>query len=38
MDNSLIEALGFIKYKKDLGRVVMINPCAGLEPESLWLG
>jgi hypothetical protein len=38
MNNSPADALGFIKYEKDLGRVVMTNPCAGLKPRLLWLG
>jgi hypothetical protein len=37
-NNSPADALGFIKYEKDLGRVVMTNPCAGLEPGLLRLG
>ncbi|OQD94904.1 hypothetical protein PENSOL_c023G00732 [Penicillium solitum] len=31
-------ALGFIKYEKKAGRVILANPCAQLQPEALQLG
>lgn len=32
------EALGFIRYDKSIGQVMLMNACAQLEPESLQLG
>jgi hypothetical protein len=31
-------ALGYIKYEKKAGRVILANPCAQLQPEALQLG
>jgi hypothetical protein len=31
-------ALGFIKYEKKPGRVILANPCASLRPDDLLLG
>ncbi|KAJ5819501.1 hypothetical protein N7474_005092 [Penicillium riverlandense] len=33
-----VPALGFIRYEKKTGRVIMVNACAQLQPEALELG